>query len=65
MPIFENDDELLFCCFDFRIGTLNRYSLETFAFIFVPLIQKDLNDIYFQAGSNPEENSTTWNNAQF
>jgi len=65
MPIFETDDELPVCCFDFRIGTLNHYSFETFAFIFASLIQNDLNDIYFQAGSNPEENSTTWNIAQF
>jgi len=48
MPIFETDDELPVCCFDFRIETINHYSFKTFAFIFDPLIQNDLNDFYFQ-----------------
>jgi hypothetical protein len=65
MPIFETDNELPVCYFYFRIETLNHYSFETFASIFVPLIRNDLNDFYFQQGSNPEENSTTWNIAQF
>jgi hypothetical protein len=65
MPILKIDDELPVCWFDFRIETLNHYSFEIFAFIFVPLIQNDLNDFYFQAGSNPEENSTTLNISQF
>jgi hypothetical protein len=65
MTIFEIDDELPVCCFDFRIQTLNHYSFETFVFIFVPLIENELNDFYFQGGSNPEENSPTLNIAHF
>lgn len=65
MPMFEIDSDLPVCCFDFRIETLNHYSFETCAFIFVPLIQNDLNYFYFEAGSNPEENSMTWNIAHF
>jgi hypothetical protein len=65
MPIFEIDDELPVCYFDFLVETLNHYSFETFSFIFVPLIQNELNDFYFQARSIPEENSTQWNIAQF
>ena len=36
MPIFEIDEELPVCYFDFGVETPNHYSFETFAFIFAP-----------------------------